>query len=196
MLTTNKKDLYRFFVQQTFEIYGYWRRFLCLVVLSVVFAGCASVTPYQGIGNNKEGGYSATQHSDDSYSVTYQGTEYSQPEQVYDYALLRSAELTVECGYAYFVITSGDVRNQNTYRYNPGMPASRDTEYRTSPLGTPYTYTAYSPATAGHSYQIKIPAYTFTIKMYKEKNAVRAPWGQVQEAAPLISQLKAKYKLK
>lgn len=148
------------------------------------------------MGKNREGGYSTVRRSDDSYSVTYQGTEYSQRQQVYDYTLLRSAELTLECGYSYFTVLSDDDRSRNTYRYSPGMPASRETEYRTSPLGTPYTYTAYSPATTGQSIPIKIPAYTFTIKMYNESNAPRPPSGHAREAAPLISQLKAKYGLK
>jgi hypothetical protein len=168
-----------------------------ILLLSLLLAGCSTSTPYQRIGNRRKGGYSSTRNSNDSYSVTFTGRENSDPEQAYDYALLRSAELTLECHYAYFLVTSDNDRSREHFRYTPGTPGYSTTNFRTSPVtGGIYTYSSYSPGMPGNSYQVKTPVFTLTIKMYQEKSTIKGPDSQIFDAVKLIPQIKAKYKLK
>lgn len=170
--------------------------FTGLLAAALLLSACSGYTPYQRIGNRRDGGYSHSRQSDNTYTVTYQGTEFSKPEQIYDYALLRCAELTVECGYKFFVVNSNNERSRTAYRYTPGFAPTRTTEYRTTSSGYTYRYTSTTPGTPGHSHNVKIPAYALSIKMYADVTGVRAPASDIHEAAPLIVQLKAKHKLK
>ncbi|MFT3866858.1 MAG: hypothetical protein QM715_00035 [Nibricoccus sp.] len=169
---------------------------LGVLILPLLFSACTSNTPYQRIGNRKEGGYSFVRHSKDTYSVTYQGAEYSKPEQIYDYALLRSAELTVESGYKYFVVNSDNDRSRNSTRYTPGSPGFRTMEHGITSTGRTYTYSSYTPGFSGSVSTVRVPIYTLMIKMYPAKEGIQAPENYIYEAAPLIIQLKAKHQLK
>lgn len=167
-----------------------------ILLLPFLFAACSSHTPYQRIGNRKEGGYSFIRHSKDSYSVTYQGAEYSKPKQIYDYALLRSAELTVESGYKYFVVNSDNDRSRNSTRYVPGSPGFRTMEHGVTSTGRMYSYSSYTPGFSSSMVNVRVPIYTLMIKMYAAKEGLQIPANYIYEAAPLIIELKAKHKLK
>lgn len=167
---------------------------MAALALSLLFAGCH--TPYQRIGNKKDGGYSTTRNGKDSYTVTYQGPESSDPEVIYDYALLRSAELTIECGYKFFVVNSDNDRSREKLRYVPGSPGIRTTEYHTTLSGHTYAYSGYTASTPGHAVPVKVPVFTLMIKMYTQAEGIGAPASLTHEAAPLIAELKKKHDLK
>jgi hypothetical protein len=80
-------------------------RFLAALILIGWLAGCAS-TPYQRIGTDREGGYSSSKMGNDRFMVNFAGNTDTKPSQAYDFALLRSAELTLEAGYVAFVVES------------------------------------------------------------------------------------------
>lgn len=77
------------------------KRHFSLLFLSLLLGACASVyKPAQLNGT----GYRDIKMSETSYMVRFLGSQRSSKEQVYQYALRRSAELTKQKGYPYFKI--------------------------------------------------------------------------------------------
>lgn len=91
--------------------------FGCVVALSAVLCvSCA--TRYQKTGST--GGYTETQLGEDTFQVTFHGNGYTNQQLVIDYTLLRSAEVTLAHGFAYFVIGQRDT----FYDHKFGTPAT------------------------------------------------------------------------
>ncbi len=92
----------------------------------IVWAGCGGATLYQkDSGRNLlsdilelqfplEGGFSETQLSENVWIVNFRGNRYTRKERTVDLSLLRSAELTLENGFNYFVIADSgtDIRTE------------------------------------------------------------------------------------
>ena len=76
-------------------------KILIVVFLVVFVSGCA--TPYQKV--DFGGGYSETQLSENAFNVRFQGNGFTSSQRVSDLALLRCAELCLEHGFGFFVIT-------------------------------------------------------------------------------------------
>jgi len=169
---------------------------LALLVLPVLFGGCAS-TPYQRTGNKIYGGYTSLRLSHDTYNVAFQGNENSKSSQVHDFALLRSAELTLENGFKYFVVINDQSKSLRNYSPNRSSGTFRVTEKQVIPrdLSTPRATHTTVEATPGSVSLIK-PAYILTIQMYGDRPSLRKPSRYIYEAAPLIIQLNAKHKVK
>ena len=70
------------------------------VLLCLSLVGCA--TGYHS--KAFTGGYSNMKLQDNIFKVTFRGNAYSSMERTGDFALLRSAEITIENGYKYFVV--------------------------------------------------------------------------------------------
>ena len=87
-----------------------------LLFFAVILSGCA--TPYQS--SSFMGGFDETKLSKDSYQVNFRGNKYSSTQRAIDFTLLRSAELTLESGYTYFVVINSQNRTQKSLDYNPG----------------------------------------------------------------------------
>ncbi len=54
------------------------------------------------------GGFSEVQLDPQTFRVTFKGNEYTSRERVTDFVLLRSAELALAHGFAYFIITESE----------------------------------------------------------------------------------------
>jgi hypothetical protein len=80
------------------------RMIFVMLVASSILAGC--VTAYEK--KTTAGGYSETQLGENIFQVLFVGNSYDSHERVSDFSLLRSAEITVEKGYRYFVIVESD----------------------------------------------------------------------------------------
>ena len=78
------------------------------VLLCLSLAGCA--TGYHGAGFT--GGYLNMKLQDNIFKVTFNGNAYLSMEKARDFVLLRSAEITIENGYKYFVVlqTNGSMK--------------------------------------------------------------------------------------
>lgn len=76
-------------------------KILTVISLAVFLSACA--TPYQKVGFG--GGYSETQLSGNMFNVRFQGNGFTSHERVSDLALLRCAEVCLEHGFGFFVIT-------------------------------------------------------------------------------------------
>jgi hypothetical protein len=73
---------------------------ILITLLCLGLAGCA--TGYHS--RSFTGGYSNMRLQDNIFKITFNGNAYSSLERAGDFALLRSAEITIENGYKYFVV--------------------------------------------------------------------------------------------
>ena len=78
------------------------RRFLILAVAAAALSACATAAPYGPAMSPGAQGWTVQPIQNDRARVSYRSL--GPPEQVYDYALLRAAELTLERGYEWFEV--------------------------------------------------------------------------------------------
>ena len=71
------------------------------LILPLLLGSCATTYQEEGFFTN---GYSNQRLAQDTFVVTYHANEMTQPEQVVEYAMRRSAEVTRKKGYRYFAI--------------------------------------------------------------------------------------------
>jgi len=98
---------------------------LTLVAASgLALASCMTATPYQpatGSSAANRGGYSDTQIESNRFRVSFSGNTLTSRETVERYLLYRAAELTVQNGFDYFVLSDRDTEKKSqTYR-TPGI---------------------------------------------------------------------------
>lgn len=127
-----------------------------------MLTGCA--TSYQA--KSFSGGFSETQLDKNVFRVSFKGNGYTGSERAEDFALLRSAELTLQNGFTHFAIVDG--RQSNDY----GVITTPTQSYTTGSV-TSYGNTAYGSArtttTGGQSFIIKKPSSTNTIVCFNGK---------------------------
>lgn len=78
------------------------RRLLIILAASAALGACATAAPYGPAASAGGQGWTLQPIENDRWRVAYRGL--GPPEQVYDYALLRAAELTLERGYEWFEV--------------------------------------------------------------------------------------------
>lgn len=154
-----------------------------IFMLSVIFlVGCS--TKYQSVGYT--GGFSETQLSQNAFNVSFRGNGFTSRQQVADFTLLRSAELTLQNGFQYFILTNAD-KYTDTYttseRYN--------TTFNANTYGNQTYGTAYTTKSGGHTY-VK-PSQNNTILCFKEKPNYN---GLIYDANFVVQSIKTKYEIK
>ncbi len=166
-------------------------RWMMTTLACVILAGCAA-TPYQRIGSKTDGGYSSIRHAKDTYTVTFSGNEYSAQDRVYDFALLRAAELTIECNFTHFVLLDDRDASRTSTRYISGSPGYSIPTTRYTASGTPYTTSTYIAGTPSSISTSRNPAYSVRIKMTNEPDG---PTSLIYDAKETAARLRAKHKL-
>jgi hypothetical protein len=133
---------------------------LCFVTL--VLLGCA--TSYQPQGAT--GGFNDTRLQENAFSVSFQGNGQTSNQRNMDFALLRCAEVTLENGFRYFLITDSgrDVKTIHAF---------------------------YSSGSSGFVAPINKPSNTYTITCFEEKPEDPA----ALDAAYLEKSIRGKYNL-
>jgi hypothetical protein len=98
------------------------RPLTALAALALFVAGCAAATPYHPMG--LEGGYSQTRLGADLFTVIFQGNAHLPRRTAESYALYRTAEVSIESGFDYFVVVGGnsDVSRQLLAGRDPAPP--------------------------------------------------------------------------
>ena len=84
-------------------------------------AACATSTPYTAAELNKGYGFTDQKIEDDRYRITFRGNAQTSRDAVETYLLLRSAELTLENGYDYFVVVEDETDKSTSYRGTSGF---------------------------------------------------------------------------
>jgi len=89
-------------------------RLVLPIAFPVLLAGCITPTPYRpAVGPGP--GYREQQIEDDRYRVTFRGNRVTPRETVETYLLYRAAELTLERGFDYFVVTERATATETSY---------------------------------------------------------------------------------
>jgi hypothetical protein len=78
-------------------------------------SGCASPTVYRPADAEHHSGYSDEQLANNRFRVTFRGNSATVREKVEDYLLLRSAEVTRNAGFAWFVFDTRSTETKTTY---------------------------------------------------------------------------------
>jgi len=97
-----------------------------LLSMALVLAACATTTPYQPAKDGK--GYSEQRIESNRYRIAFNGNSSTPRETVENYLLYRAAELTLNSGYDYFVMSGTDTEART--RYSQGV----------SFIGSPFGY--------------------------------------------------------
>jgi hypothetical protein len=87
------------------------KRLGMLVLAAALVAGCQ--TKYQETGLT--GGYKDKQLGPDRYQISASGNGYTSEQRIADMMLLRAAELTLQRGYARFLVESRNTKMKTTY---------------------------------------------------------------------------------
>jgi hypothetical protein len=127
-------------------------RMLAVFALALYLTACA--TSYQPESFFSGGGYSDSQLDKDVFRISFNGNEYTSANRAEEMALLRSAELTMKNGYAYFaILDEHDQTNYQTYT----------TPIRSTTTGSNQIITG------GQTHMYAMPSTTSTIKCFKDK---------------------------
>jgi len=86
-------------------------RVLILAALVGVLAACATATPYQPATGGSYG-FSEQQIENDRVRITFRGNSVTDRETVEAYLLYRAAEVTLQNGYDYFVVSDRDTESR------------------------------------------------------------------------------------
>jgi hypothetical protein len=148
---------------------------ICIALL----AGCAtSYQPYSYLGG---GGYRDVQLAENVFKVTVEANGYTSSERATNLALLRSAELTKQHGFKYFVI--GESVNEiraGTYT-TPTTTNLQISRYGNTAYGNAQTY-------GGQTYMFSFPTPSMTITCFTGKPIIQAT---VYDADIVIKSLKS-----
>jgi len=160
-------------------------RTIALISLMITLAGCASRYKAEGWG----GGFSETQLATNVFRVSFRGNGNTDPERAEDFALLRSAELTLKTGFTHFVIIDSQSREKRSTYTAPthSYTTANATAYGNSAYGTANT-TTYG----GQTFNSSEPSTVNTIYMIKGKPDIQ---GLVYDAQFLCNSLGSKYKV-
>lgn len=111
---------------------------LCVLLVS------ACATPYQPRG--ALGGFTDTQLDKNTIRISFNGNAYAQRDSVENYVLYRSAEVTVEKGFDYFVVVDSSAEVKHGAITTPGTYRSSTSAYAFSPgYATATTTGTYTP---------------------------------------------------
>jgi hypothetical protein len=82
----------------------------------LALTACSTPTPYAPKQPGSYTGYTDQKLDETRYRVTFTGNSVTPRETVEDYLLLRSAEVTLQSGYRYFVFDTRDTEAKTSYR--------------------------------------------------------------------------------
>lgn len=167
---------------------------IALVGLIVALAGCASQTLYAPAEKRGTDGYTETRLAENRYRVTFTGNSLTPAETVKDYALLRSAELTLQKGYDWFRTAERDtdkkVRSNTSFGSDFSFPG-HTTVYQRCGLISCSTAVSSSPGFSsgiGVGTTTSSSSYSSALEILMGKNP--RPQGDVYDARELASTLR------
>jgi len=133
-------------------------KYLLILLFGAIVTSCTAYQP-SGI----TGGYTEIKLAQNVYRVSFSGNGYTSPVRANDFALLRSAELTLENGFNYFVIVDAD-KYSTTSSYT-----TQTTADTTINMGSNGSGTARTTINGGNVYYVAKPTSSNTFFTYIEK---------------------------
>lgn len=159
------------------------KRLYVLSLFAVFAVGCT--TPYQKTGIS--GGFSETQLSENVFRVSFVGNGYTRGERAEDFALLRSAELTLENGFSYFALADSRASTSTSAITTPATSYTTGNAYVS---GNQVYGSATTRTYGGGTTYISKPSSINTVVMFKEK-PVSA--GMIFDAKFVYDSIRKKY---
>lgn len=138
-------------------------RILVLIVAIVLTAGCS--TPYQKE-SWLDGGFDEVQLAPNVWRVSFKGNEFTGSDTATDYAMLRSAELTLQSGYRYFAFASSRLDRE---KFSITTPVTTTTTFGASQESDGIFGVAKSVSTGGRTYDYYKPRANNTVVMFHDK---------------------------
>jgi hypothetical protein len=115
---------------------------VCSLAALGALAGCGHPTPYQPVVDGY--GYSEQQIEDNRYRVSFAGNHLTPADTVQNYWLYRTAELTLDHGYDYFIVVDRNLDRSTTYQGTGTLSPGYVTEDGDYVGGTGFSsYSAY-----------------------------------------------------
>jgi hypothetical protein len=147
-------------------------------------AGCA--TAYQSKGFT--GGYSESKLSENVFRVYFRGNAKTSAERAEDFTMLRSAELSQDHGFSYFIVVDENSVSEVTGTYN--TPTQTNTTATATAVGNTAYRTSHSTTSGSLAMHIRKPSDRMTIVCFREKPTVD---GTVYEARFVVGSIRSKY---
>ena len=154
------------------------------VCAGVLLTGCAS--GYSASGWLSDG-YDETQLGPDVYRVSFEGNSHTSMQRAADFALLRSAELTLDAGYSHFQVLD---ERQWIESESLRMPAQTTTTAAASGAGNVASAAGTSVTIGGETLTSEEPRVAITIRLLNGDEAAKEP---IYDASFLVGSLKEKY---
>jgi hypothetical protein len=152
------------------------------IVLFLV--GCAtSYRPYSYFGG---GGYRDVQLAENVFKVTVEANGYTSNSRATDLALLRSADLTLQHSFRFFIIGATSNDSYSSSYTTPTTTTAQVTSYGNTAYGTANTY-------GGQTYTFNFPTPSMTITCFAEKPQFQAT---IYDAAIVSRSLRAQLGIK
>ncbi len=93
---------------------------IALATAGLILTACATATPYQAAIDSSRG-YSEQSIESNRYRVSFSGNSLTNLDTVENYLLYRSAELTKQSGYDYFIIADRNTEKKERTSYGPAF---------------------------------------------------------------------------
>jgi hypothetical protein len=88
---------------------------IAIALAFLALGGCANPTAYQPATTEHGNGYADERLAENRFRVTFTGNSVTKRETVENYLLLRSAEVTRQAGFSWFVFDNRDTQAKTTY---------------------------------------------------------------------------------
>ena len=161
------------------------KKIIFLEVLVILISAYA--TSYQA--DSLTGGFSETQLGENIFQVSFRGNAYTRKNRATDFTLLRSAELTLEHGFRYFIITESEKDTTVVPFTTPTHSHTTGSAY----VSGNYIYgSANTTTSGGHTFLMRKPTTTNTIVCFREKPEIN---NLVDDAKFVAASIKKKYGL-
>lgn len=127
-------------------------RVIFAAAVTLLLAACATSTPYGPASGNNPYGFSDQKIEDGRYRIVFRGNSSTTRESVETFLLYRAAELTVENGFDYFVVSEQDTEANKRYSTSPNPAFYGRYYYGYGPYCCAFPYYAYGFGWGGAGY--------------------------------------------
>ena len=136
------------------------RKTIYLLALIIAVSGCA--TPYAPRGFWGQG-YTDMKLQDNIFRISFAGNAATEAERAHNFSLLRAAEVTIENGYKYFIVSEGGTKIETSTHTTP---LSSNTRGYVDGFGNVSATTTYS---GGQTFTYNKPTNSITIQCFRDK---------------------------
>jgi len=110
---------------------------------AATLVACVTSTPYGPASGNNPYGFLDQKIEANRYRIVFRGNSSTTRETVETFLLYRAAELTVENGFDYFILTEQDTEANRSYATSPSAPFYGRYSYGFAPYCCAFPYYAY-----------------------------------------------------